>query len=362
MYPVSARFLEAVKRSHEIVTAVDVYSGGALIVKGQPVAAGSVTVDAKSRVRRTCDLTLAVVDAPQDLTDPLMPNGAEVVLYRGVQFSPGDAEWCPMGVFRVDSVTVSRPTLSVQLRGSDRGILIQDDRFLIPQDVTGSSCKAEIRHLVTQTLPSVTFVDTAKRDLAMWDAVTWERERWDAIDKLAGAINAECFFDHEGRFVMAPEPDRGDPAVFSVEAGRTLISTKTDITRLSTYNAVVVVGDQAGEDPITPQVAYDTDPASVTRWDGPFGHRPMFYSSQFIRTEAQALAAAQSRLVKVVGLPRSLDFTAVPNPALDAGDVVEVVFVNGAREKHIIDRLSIGLGVDSVMSVGTRMLEREVAP
>lgn len=356
MYPVSERFLTACLNTHRIATRVDVWAGGEVIWEDVPVMDGSVNVDGGGRVRRTLDLRLALREdqIPSSMADPLLPTGAEVRVYRGIQFQQDDEELVPLGVFRIDTLTITRPKPTVTLRGSDRGIGLQDDEFLQPQPTSQPKVKAEIAHLVGQTYPGVKIVDRTSTDADVTPAV-WEGNRWDAIDKLADAIGAFCFFDPEGQFVIAPTPKDTDPTAWTIAAGEggVLITSSTEISRLNTYNAVVVTGAalQDAEPPVA--IATDTDEASPTFWGGPFGHRPKRVQSQQVTTQEQAEQMAKDELAKVLGLPRGLSLTAVPNPALDAGDVVEVGFADGVTEKHVMRNLTIGLGVGAAMSAQT---------
>lgn len=91
MYPVSDRFLEALKSSHDIVTRVEVYDKGQK-VRTLQVQDGSVEVDGRADFRRRMSCT--VVDDGTDLNPGeaeslLAPYGNEVKLYRGLQY-PAD--------------------------------------------------------------------------------------------------------------------------------------------------------------------------------------------------------------------------------------------------------------------------------
>lgn len=356
MWPVSERFLQACRDTHRIATRVELWRDGVRLWDDVPVVDGRVTVDGNSRVRRTVEAQLALREdqIPSSMTDPLIPSGSVLKVYRGIQFQQDDVELAPLGVFRIDSLTITRPNVSVTVRGSDYGINIGDDEFVQPQPSAKATVKAEIAYLVQQAHPTVTIVDRTTTDADVAPAV-WEGSRWDAIDRLADAIGATCFYAQDGSFVIAPVPASTDPEVYRIAAGESgvLISSNTEISRLSTYNAVVVTGAALGDALPPVAVVRDMDPDSPTYWDGPFGHRPKRIQSQQVTTQEQADQMAAEELAKAKGLPRSLNLTAVPNPALDAGDVVGVGFADGVTEKHVIKTLSVGLGVGSAMSATT---------
>jgi hypothetical protein len=73
-----------------------------------------------------------------------------------------------------------------------------------------------------------------------------------------------------------------------------------------------------------------------------------------LNTTAKCNKAARGRLNNSLGLQSSLDLTTVPNPALDAGDCIEVEYPNGLHERHIIDSLSIPLDPGGQFTVKTR--------
>jgi hypothetical protein len=103
-------------------------------------------------------------------------------------------------------------------------------------------------------------------------------------------------------------------------------------------------------------IATDDDPNSPTLYGGPYGQIPKFYSSGHISTQSQANKVASKQLAAHLGATRIISFDSVPNPALDAGDSVSVVYPDGHSELHIIDALQIPLSPAGVMTAETRAL------
>jgi hypothetical protein len=102
-------------------------------------------------------------------------------------------------------------------------------------------------------------------------------------------------------------------------------------------------------------LAVDSNPDSPTYWSGPFGKVPRFYSSPFITTTVQAQSAAASILRQSLGLPYSVDFSLVPNPALEPLDPVLVRYSNrDAAETHVIEQLTVPLVASAAMTATTR--------
>jgi hypothetical protein len=110
-----------------------------------------------------------------------------------------------------------------------------------------------------------------------------------------------------------------------------------------------------GADTATPVRAVATDDGinSPTRWGGPFGRVPRFYSSPTITSESQAATAARSILAKESGLPYSVEFGTIANPALEPYDPIRARYP-GRTERHVIDRLTVPLTAAGAMSGATR--------
>ena len=355
MWPVSQQFQDALTNSHTVIQRADVYYGGVLKAQGVPITGGSVTVDRNSKVRRTCQVQLAT-DVRVDSTESMyLPNGGEIMLYRGIDFGPTE-ELVPLGVFRIDTLNVQEPSGAISVQGSDRSVMVQDDRFIAPEKAISTTVKGEIERLVAESAGTVDVVDNMPGvDRTMWAEAVWEKERWDAVESLADSLNASVFFDQIGRLEISPVPKDGDAPVKDVTAGNIVISKTTALSRLQTYNAVVVTGDQAGEEDIR-SIAYDNDPSSPTFWDGPFGHRPKFFTSTFITTQQDADDTAAEMLARETALPRKVTFTMIPDPSLEAGDVIRVTFTNGVTERHMIDSIQIGLSASDPMTLTTTSL------
>ena len=99
----------------------------------------------------------------------------------------------------------------------------------------------------------------------------------------------------------------------------------------------------------------DSDPSSPTFYDGGFGHKPRFYSSAFISSDAQAASAAASIGSAQKGVARSLALEAVPQPALEPGDLVLIKReAIGVNEVHALDAVRYGLTADGAMSASSR--------
>ena len=143
--------------------------------------------------------------------------------------------------------------------------------------------------------------------------------------------------------------------------GGLLVSAALNLDRGPAYNRVVATGENTGVGTVPRGVWTDDDPASPTYYSGGFGRKPRFYSSTFITTTDQATSAATSIGASLKGVARSLDLTAVPNPALEPGDPVLIRRLPlGLNEVHLIDALTFSLGADGAMGASSEMGDHSV--
>jgi hypothetical protein len=149
------------------------------------------------------------------------------------------------------------------------------------------------------------------------------------------------------------------------EVGGVLVSAATSSSRARIYNGVVVRGESATSDaaPVS-AAAYDLDSTSPTRWGDPaagaFGMVPYFMSLPTITTVAQAQAVARANLARHLGAASSVDLSTVPNPALEAGDVIDII-AGGEARRHVVDSFTVPLSPGGGFSLTTRDLSDVVA-
>lgn len=357
MYAVTDLFLRTLRASHQVRIQVDAYRDGQLVLADLPIGGGSVTVDSGSQVRRTLSLTVSDPSlAPgTDPLAPLAPYGSELYVRRGIRYPNSSVEWVPLGWFRVESCSHTSGD-QLQVTGADRSASVQDAKFTgTTASVTSNTIPAEITRLIQGGRSGTTVTDRTG-NTSPTPSVFWEQDRWQAIQELAQSIGADVFFDPDGNAIIAPTPSITSAPVWWVDAGESgvLVSASTESTREGTFNGVVASGEAGGSWPPVSATVTDNDPASPTRWGGPFGYKPYFYVSPLITTQAQATAAATSLLAKVRAMGRQLSVSLVPNPALEVGDVVRVRFPDGSVETHLVDSFTVPLDPSSAMTITTR--------
>jgi hypothetical protein len=370
MLPVSEAFLDAVRSSHAIVSRARIITPGA--TGADPpgfdlaVVDGGVTLDGTADVRGSLDLTVAEAWPADATTADLVPYGTEIAVSRGIVFGNGRIERAPLGIYRITDVEQSEaPSGPLRITASDRMSGIIDARMPAPVQYLASQTVGDVvTDLVQAVYPAAVIEWDDTTDTETLDrAQVVEEDRYAFLRDLVASYGKVMFFDYRGVLVVRTVPAATVP-VWEVAAGPggVLVGAGRSRSRDGVYNAVVATGEALDDRPPPYGVARDDDPTSVTYWDGAFGKVPQFYSSPFITTDAQALSAAGKILTQARGLPYAVDFTAVPNPALEPLDVVRLVYppVLGrspaaATEVHVLDQLAIPLSSGGELKAGTRL-------
>jgi hypothetical protein len=349
VYPVSDRFLRALVEPHRVVSQVRLYRTDG-IIEDLPHTGGSVTVDRGSATRRTCTITIPDISRiPRTAQDQLAVYGAYLTIARGIEYTTGDAELVPLGVFRLDDVDGDVHEGPVTLQGKSFECFLADDKFTTAVSTRGYNLvSTAIGMLVSTSLPSLV-VDTSRMTDATCGKTTWdiEGDRLEAIKEVAKVAGCEVYCDAVGTFVVAPLPDPllAVP-VWEVAAGEpgALITAARGMTSQNVYNGVLARGENTEEDaPPVSSLVVDNDPTSPTYWGGPFGHRPTFLTSATLTTTAACTSAATYELAARKAPNASADLSSLPNPALEAGDVLRVVYEDGTRDLVQVQSYTIGL-------------------
>src|SRR5207253_939905 len=173
-----------------------------------------------------------------------------------------------------------------------------------------ASYRDTIRDLVLGPLPVATaydFVDfPGLTPLLRADEAD---DRWAFARGMAEEFGMELYFNAEGSPILRPIPAivvSSQPVAYLVEgqdgvqvAGDpmpSLLDLTKHLSRTDAHNKWIVTGENPNEDGPAPRAeAVDDNPTSPTRYGGPFGMKPDFYSSSFISTNEQAQQAASGR-------------------------------------------------------------------
>lgn len=357
MYPVSDRFLDRLAESHTPVTRVQLFLTTGEVID-LPHTGGSVTVDRSQAIRRTCTVTCPDPGLiPRTPTDQLATYGARLLISRGVEYGrPDDTEIVPLGVFRLDSVDGDVSEGPVTLQGKGLETVVADDKFTARYRASGTVVTA-ITSLIRRSIPAADVISliTDSAIGARWYDV--EADPWAGCQEIAAAAGAEVYANPDGVFVIRVLPDLAstDP-VWAVEAteGGVYIAGSRSMSSEGVYNAVLARGENAGENiPPVSYLATDSDPNSPTYWGGPYGRRPLFYSSSTLTTLAACQNAARLKLAEAKAPNASGDISSLPNPALEPGDVLRVVHEDGSRELHQVASFSVPLDLGGDFPIAT---------
>jgi len=364
MRPVSDAFLRTLAGSHRIFSRVKVltsFQSGVMPTGTEiPIVDGNVRADAASDTRTTLDLTTSGDGMwPLRTTDLLAPYGNELFVERGVDYTNGTVEIVSLGYFRINETNqADGPNGEIQLTASDRMSSIIDGRLPFPrQYVAGTSVETVFEELVQEIYPSATIEFDFNAAASTFDtAHVVEEDRYGFLHDVAQSRGKIMYWDYRGVLRVESPPDPATP-VYTINAGRngTMISLSRKLTRQGVYNAVVASGEATPDQLPVTSLVIDNNPNSPTYWNGRFGRVPRFYYSPFITTVAAATSAATSILQQAIGLPYSINLNAVPNPALEPYDAIEIVAPD-TTDIHVIDSIIIPLSTSGVMTGTTRKL------
>jgi Domain of unknown function (DUF5047) len=323
-----------------------------------PILGGDVQSSSNADIRATLDLLTDGTAWNHTASSLLTPYGNEVLIERGIKYSGGAVEWISQGYFRIyEAEQDEAPDGPVRITGRDRMSGIIDARLEVPAQFSSGTTVSNVFNILAGAVyPDLTVVfDDSLGGTAIGRAVITEEDRYGFLKDLVRAHGKVMYFDYAG-FLQVKSPPNPTDVVWSAHAGKqgVLIQMSRKLSRDRIYNSVVATGEATDTD-TTPArgVARDINPDSATYYYGPFGPVPRFYSSPLITTNNQAKNAARSLLTQSLGRPQAVDFTAIPNPALEPLDPVSLN-VTGSIEVHVLDDIRLPLVATDAMTSTTR--------
>ena len=348
MKAVPAGWAAAVSTSHVRTRRVEVWAvgGTAPLVPDLPVVGGEVTFDLGDALG--CHATVECADPqflPKKDSDPVTPYGNFLRIYAGV----ADLGEVLLGEFPIVTVPTWSPLSSWQIGCESWLRWLRDDIFLVPwSPAAGASVMGTISSLVAESLPwrPVPVFDPALVDAPVPAGSVWDTDRFDAVTDLAGLLRAVVTMRPDGRVGVGPEPvplatDPPQVVIGSGDEGTLLSGSRPDFDRAERFNGVRALN------PDTPEVfgwAYLLSP-SVAFWGGGFGRKPLIVEDRSLTTVAAAEDFARKRLEGFSGRSRVVDVSMVPNPAIEVGDRVDVVWPDGVEERCRVRVATVPLGL-----------------
>lgn len=353
---VEARVLESFQvGDNPSGTMIGIISGDVILDATADVF-GSVTLETEGTDERGDSLF------PRRAGDLLAPYGNELFVRRGVDIG-SETLWSPLGYFRIDDAEQSPASdAPIRLSGQDRMAAIVDARVVEPfQFPSSRTIGYVVERLVTQVYPSAVIVfDDDSSEQTIGRQLVVEESRYDALRDIAESLGKVIYWDGQGLLRIEEPPATGDP-IWDVKAGHggVLVSAGRSVSRRGMKNGFKAVGEGASERPVR-AIVVDTGVNSPTRWPTPgdsearFGRVPGFYNSPLLTNEAQARDAATSLLRRHIGMPYSVNFGAIPNPALRPYDPIRITHKDGTRELHIVETVTVPLTAQQAMTGTTR--------
>lgn len=381
--PVSARFLELVRDSHEVASRVEVLgpTGAVLLDSDSPstpldVVGGQITVDGTASFRRYIN-NLLIVDATGALVPTTAADYFSTVANNELRLSVGvmvddTPEYVVQGIFHLEGAkTTDEPGgLTIALSAYDRARKYSRAKRTIPK-VFDASASTLIRDAIVALLqdayPGTTVINDGPGFLTPSQVLDTGGDPWEFARVLASSMGYDLYFDRVGNCVLSRVADPNDPAlqpswIYAEGSDSALLTVERDESNEQIFNGVVLTGENPSNGSPVRDVVWDDNPASPTYYLGPYGRVPTFIQSDKVRTVDQATAAATAELNKVKGLTEAVTFSIVPNPAIEPGDAVKITRARSkfpasgpGSEALVVDSYTVGLSAtDGPMTLRCR--------
>lgn len=368
MYPASAAFKAAVVTDHVVIAKAEVWNQDQKLATLN-IDKGSVKIDVKSAVRRTCQVHL-VTDrttanlVPDNDFDTLSPFGNELRLYRGVQYSDGTEEYVPLGVFLMTDVDISDTNEGVEITvsGEDRSLKISRNKWLEPYQVTNGPLEDAIEALLQDRYDDVqtNFPTTNVTINQVVLGSENENDPWKDAVELCELVGYDLYFDNNGIAIMRQFPTVDGAVVvasYNEDSTTTVTSLDRRISSKDTFNGVIYTVEGTEVDTPIRVEAWDEDTTSPTYRYGAFGEAPTFITTSLLSTENEAITAAKSLLNRFIGAQEQISWNGLVDPTLDVNDVVYIK-ATGAKVDRIviIDSLDIPLSPEDTLNADARVV------
>lgn len=323
---------------------VSSWRGGELLADDVPITGGTCSEDESQPVPDSVEITVPRWNQGFDWKPgtnpdhPLAAHGQELVVSIVVtSVVTGEEYLTRLGRFQIQDWTEGTPG---EIALSTQGMfgLIADDQIpapLAPRD--GGTFISELRRLLPAGMGLE--VSEAITDRAVPRTLEFTDDRLKAKQDLADGIPARIFADGYGQLrlepPLAPVPD---PVLSYRDGDRgTIITVPSQGSRDGIYNRVIVRAtdtDGIGQNPVLAIVDKTTGPFAVD----PQGYRTKsrIWSSPFVTTRAQALAAGQKILDESLRPARVLRVEIAPDPRAQIGDAVELLFESQWEVGYVI--------------------------
>lgn len=367
-YTVTSLFRPALAYSHTVAVRVRIRSSTGQFTTLDTVG-GSVSIDIDRTVRRDCSgidiLSPSGSLIPTTSSSLLSPlSGAELWIDRGITYASGSTEYVPLGKFSWTQ-TMMRYTNSgimLTLDGlQDRSLKCIQATYWRPVIITSSTAvETVISTILKQAYPGIPGTKLLPATGATISArsfgVEGDSDPWTDAVALARDYGYRLFFDADGILTMKETGGALASPLLAYGSSYPLI---TEIERSwsseDTYSGVIATA--TGTSMLQPfrSIAWDESVTSPTYYKGPFGRRVRVYSSSAINSQASADLTAKTQLQDTLGVAEQLTWSQIPDPSLDVGDVVQLIYPDlSINRNYRIDRIEIPLSSGELMTVTAR--------
>lgn len=335
MRQASQALVDVLSGSYERELTVNVFNGSDRVLVGERFESWQLESDLSGKVSSSG--TGVIVHTSVD-GESLSPSGTrgELSAFRArvepvMTIRAGDfEESVSLGMFRVTSnpsavditafhegrelITASR--VGVRFMSLDEDI--ERWGFAFPeQSPVGASAFGEIRRFtgmpVEQTVP-----DVALPALKVWEAK--QGGRLDAVIELGRILGGSAIVNSRGAWVVVPESVGTPVATLRLGDMGTVIDVADEIETDTVYNEVVGSFEDVNGNPLFAVANVTVGDLAV---DGPYGRNTRYYSSDLVKTQAQAKTAVQSVLDMSTGSQQyDVQIQCHVNPLVEVGDVV----------------------------------------
>lgn len=319
---------------------------------------GAVRASLASRVTRTLDLTVPEYLYPWATSDLLNPYGDELRAFWGVRYGSGGGDEFPAFVGTVEEV--SPPSLGTcQVKASDTALRVAAAGFAAPMpSQVGHAVLDEFERVVLDANPLAQF-GAHSAITTLVPPLSYDSDRGQALDSLAGAASANWYTLPDGRYVMRfvpwTQPAAATPIVLADGAGGVLLDAYPVRSSAGVFNQVTAISDRADGGSQLWATVSDTDPTSPTYVGGRFGVRSRQVRVTGAANQDQLAALAGVELRRSQALTASWQLTCVPDGSVELGDPVRVAF-RGRTATQFVVSLTLPLQPDASMTIQGRDL------
>jgi hypothetical protein len=181
------------------------------------------------------------------------------------------------------------------------------------------SCFDEIRRISGMPV-NETVADAAIPTQTVWEAK--QGGRLDAVQRLARVLGGVALVDSAGALTIIPDEVGEKVGDLYLGARGTVVDVGYEVDTESVYN--VVVGHFEDDDRNEIWAVAETTVGDLAV-DGPYGENTRYYSSDFVKTQAQASTAVASILALSTGSQQyDVPIQCHINPLVELGDVLEL--------------------------------------